>query len=99
MLRIVEELYRVCLQTVKRGFDSCIINFLFLNFLVWKRLGTVTMSFITISHFFELLYQFPCLYKWPSWPNFLIKLADAGCVWNCCPGKILRTFLWHSITL
>jgi len=95
MLHNVEESYRVSLQTVKRGFDSCIINFCFLIFvfeIAWELLSI--LSHISFSFCLSFL-----VYEWPSWPDFLIKLTDAYYVWNSCPGKILRSFLWPSITL
>lgn len=96
MLRNVEESYRVCLWTMKQGFDSCIVNFCFLIFvfeIAWEMLQCLSLlSHISFSFCISFL-----VYEWPSWPNFLIKLTDACCVWNCCPWKILWSFLWHSV--
>ena len=63
--------------------------------ITWEMLQCLSLlSHISFSFCISFL-----VYEWPSWPNFLIKLTDACCVWNCCPGKILCSFLWHSVTL
>jgi len=59
MLHNLEELYRVSLQTVERGFDSCIINFCFLIFvfeIAWELLQCLSiLSHISFSFFISFL--------------------------------------------
>jgi len=79
MLSNVEESYRVCLWTVKRGFESCIINFFLLLFMfeiAWEMLQCLSIrSHISFSFCTTFV-----VCEWPSRPSFLIKLTDACCV-------------------